>query len=232
MADLAKFIPTVQIEGEIVTEPHRTFVTRVFYSRVLMKVAPFALAVFWFLYHPSIIGKVVGLALILVLVPIFLPRLSGLGSLGGGLFRAGGSMISALWQMLDGIVGPNKGQVPVVIFNVQTVDKPGGPTLETSGGTAKCPNASCGHENAADSTFCVSCGTTLQRQSRNGSSNGPRRYAVRIEGQIVGGEPHVGHRVSIHAFNKEGNLLFMSGKDETTGAAILVRRNADTGKQH
>lgn len=83
MADLAKFIPTVQIEGEIVTEPQRTFVTRVFYSRVLMKTAPFALAIFWLLYHPSIIGKIVGLALILVLVPIFLPRLSGIGSLGG-----------------------------------------------------------------------------------------------------------------------------------------------------
>ena len=230
---MTKYLPTVRVEGEIVTQPARTTVTRVFYGRVAIKLVPFILGVLFLLHSGA--GLVSGLVTIVVLfflASIFVPQISHLGSPGGSLFRVVGSLVSAASDILDGVVGPNKGQVPVVILNVQTTSRAAPPSEPDQPTLLRCPNPPCGYDNPGASRHCLSCGTALNEMQTNAEVRGPQRFSVRIEGQIVGGEPTVGHRVSIDAFDNRGNLLFIAGRDETTGADIIVKRNADTGQQH
>jgi hypothetical protein len=235
MPALSSYIPVVRVEGEVATPPVRTMVTRVFYSRIALKIAPFLVGIVYLL-NSGLLGRLFGLLMTLiiiyVMIAIFLPQLAGLGSmgasLGGSLFRLAGSALQGVTALLDGVLGPNKGQVPVLVFDVQTLDREP-PAASPGPATITCPNADCRCANDANAAHCAVCGITFAQ--RPAERVGRVRYAIRVEGQIVGGEPVVGHHVSIDAYTHRGTLIFVSGRDETTGADIVVKRNADTGTQ-
>jgi hypothetical protein len=232
---LSSYIPMVRVEGEVVTPPVRTMVTRVFYSRIALKIAPFLIGIVY-LFTSGLVGRLISLlitlAVIYVVILIFVPQLGGLGSLGtslgGSLLRAAGALVEGFTGLLDGILGPNKGQVPVLVFDVQAVAPVSGPATPGAAGI-DCPNPECGSGNDAEAAHCAVCGTALKLPEPD--RPGRVRYAIRVEGQIVGGEPVVGHQVTIDAYAHRGTLMFVSGRDETTGADIVVKRNADIGTQ-
>lgn len=231
---MTKYLPTVHLEGEIVTQPARTTVTRIFYERVALKLSPFIVGALLLMHNGAgLISGLLTLVILFVIVSVFVPKIAPIGALGGGLTRTIGSLLSAGSDILDGVIGPNKGQVPVVILNLQTTHRPTPITTSKDLVTKPCINSACRYENTSDAQHCLSCGTKLNKvESTSNQGIGPQRFSVRIEGQIVGGEPTIGHHVSIDAFNNRGNLLFIAGRDNTTGADIIVKRNADTGKQH
>jgi hypothetical protein len=226
---IQKYVPTVRVEGEIVSEPLRTTVTRVFYERAALKVAPFVLALLWlYIAGGGLVASLLTTVVIFVVATVFFPQIGHLGSLGSGAFRMVGTLLSGISDTMDGVIGPNKGQVPVLLLDVQSAAPP---TVSAAVAERTCPNEACGHVNHALAAHCIACGVIFGDGAPIVDHRSPSRNVVRIEGQIVGGEPRLGHRVSIEAFDHKGTLLFLSGIDHTTGAQILVKRNADTGSQ-
>lgn len=56
-----------------------------------------------------------------------------------------------------------------------------------------------------------------------------KQFQVRIEGQVVSGAVFAHHEVELEGVNHHGTLLFKRGRNKTTNAQIVVRRQAGMG---
>lgn len=122
-------VPSVRIEGEVVGEPQTSTVTKVFWGRLALKCLPGALLGYLFLSGRF---PVPGLVLVLVLFVTASFFIRPLSDIGKGVLGGIGALLKGLGDVLDSLIGPNKGQVPVQVFNLQVMQGEPQPKLSTN----------------------------------------------------------------------------------------------------